>query len=47
MINSERHALYIGMVIGIAMRNGVHARPVVDEDGNYTDRIMIECSASG
>ena len=39
---SDRHALYVGMVIGSAMRHGVPARPVLDEDGNYTDRIMIE-----
>lgn len=38
----DRHALYAGSIIGIAMREGVVAHPVVDDDGNYTDRIWIE-----
>ncbi len=39
---NDRHALYVGTIIGIAMRNGVDVRPVVDEDGNYKPRIYIE-----
>ena len=38
----DRHALYVGWVLGCAMRAGVDARPVVDDDGNYTDRLVIE-----
>jgi hypothetical protein len=38
----ERHALYTGTIIGIAMRHGMSVRPVVDEDGNYKPRIYIE-----
>jgi len=38
---SDRHALFVGWVLGIAVRNGVPASPVFDDDGNYTDRINI------
>jgi len=38
----DRHALYVGWVLGLAMRNGIDARPVTDEDGNYTDRLVAE-----
>lgn len=37
----DRHALYVGWVMGIALRNGVPATAVIDDDGNYTDRIEI------
>ena len=38
----DRHALYVGWVCGIAMRNGIYVRNVLDDDGNYTDRITVE-----
>ena len=38
---SHRHALYVGWVLGIAMRNGIDARPEVDEQGNYTCRLIV------
>lgn len=38
----ERHALYVGCTIGVAMRNGVMLRPVVDEDGDYTEAVELE-----
>jgi hypothetical protein len=38
---SPEHALYIGAVFGLAMRNGIRAEPVVDEDGDYTDQIVL------
>lgn len=38
---SETHTLYVGWVLGIALQNGVDAVPVLDEDGNYTDRLTI------
>lgn len=37
----ERHALYVGWILGIAMRNGIDARPGIDDDGNYTDRLTV------
>ena len=36
---SERHALYVGWVLGVGMRHGIPLVPVVDFDGNYTDRV--------
>lgn len=38
----DRHALYVGWVLGLAMRNGVSARPIVDDAGNYTDRLVVD-----
>jgi len=38
---NERHALYVGTIIGKAMRLGMSVRPVVDDDGNYMPRIYI------
>lgn len=38
----DRHALYAGWVLGIALNNGLEALPVVDEAGNATDRIAIQ-----
>lgn len=38
---SERHTLYVGWVLGIALRNGVAAQPVLDDAGNYTDRLVV------
>jgi hypothetical protein len=37
----DRHALYAGWIIGLGMKQGVFFKPVVDDDGNYTDRIML------
>ena len=42
MIVNERHALYVGWVLGIAMKNGLQVRPEADDDGNYTDRLLID-----
>lgn len=39
---SERHALFVGSVLGLAMRNGLHVTPVADDDGNYTDQMVID-----
>jgi hypothetical protein len=38
---TERHALYVGWVLGIALRNGVPLAPVLDADGNYTDQLDL------
>lgn len=39
----DRHALYVGWVLGTAHKHG--AEPVLDEDGNYTDRISVPIGA--
>lgn len=41
---NDRHTLYVGWVLGIALSNGVDAVPVLDEAGNYTDRLEITLS---
>lgn len=38
---TPRHAIYIGWVVGCALRNEVPVKPVVDENGFYTDRIRL------
>lgn len=40
-ITSERHALYVGAVLGLAVRHGLDAMPVVDTAGNYTNELVI------
>lgn len=41
---SERHALYVGWALGVALRQGVPIEPVRDEAGNYTDRLVLHVS---
>lgn len=38
----DRHAIYVGWVMGIALKNGLEFRPVLDGQHNYTDRISME-----
>jgi hypothetical protein len=37
----DRHALYVGWVLGSALRHGVEVRPVLDAGGNYTSRLEV------
>jgi hypothetical protein len=37
----DRHALYVGAVLTLAWKNGVDASVELDEDGNYTDTLVI------
>lgn len=37
----DNHNLYVGWVLGIALNNGLDATPVLDDAGNYTDRLFI------
>lgn len=37
----DRHAMYVGWVMGIAMSHAVGLAPVLDVDGNYTDRLEL------
>jgi len=39
---TRRHVMYVGWVAGIARRNGVAVVPVVDGDGNGTDRLRVD-----
>jgi len=38
---SDRHTLYAGWVIGELLRSGTDATPVRDDDGNYTNRLVL------
>lgn len=37
-----RHAMYVGWVLGIAIRNGLDVEAVLDDAGNYTDRLEVK-----
>ena len=36
-----RHAQYVSWVAGLATKNGLDVRPILDDAGNWTDR--LEC----
>lgn len=38
----ERHNLYVGWVLGFAIRHGLPVTPVADDDDNFTDRFNID-----
>lgn len=44
---SPEHALLTGMVLGVALRQGVEAVPVIDDDGDYTDTLEIALNTPG
>ena len=37
----ERHALYAGWIVGIAMSNGIEVEVLADPEGNYTGEIRL------
>lgn len=37
----DRHALYAGAILGIGMKYGIPLSPVVDDQGNFTDRFTL------
>jgi len=39
---TPRHALYAGWVVGQALAAGLDVRPILDDDGNYTDRFALD-----
>lgn len=39
---SDRHAVYVGWVLGVFGEHHIPATPVVDGDGDYTDRITLD-----
>lgn len=38
---SDLHALFVGWVLGTALRHGVPLVPITDAAGNYTDRLAL------
>lgn len=38
----QNHALRAGLAIGILLKSGLFAAPVIDDYGNYTNTIRIE-----
>lgn len=43
----ERHALYTGAVFGLAIKYALPFDPVMDERGNYTDRMRLMVNHRG
>jgi hypothetical protein len=43
---SDRHALYVGWVVGMARKHGLRVIPVIDDHGDYTDHIEVELPAN-
>jgi hypothetical protein len=41
---SAEHALICGYVWGIALDHGVDLRPILDDDGNYTEAFELRSS---
>jgi hypothetical protein len=37
----DRHALYVGWVVGLALKHGLPVTLVDDENGNHTDRFTL------
>lgn len=42
---SERHALYTGWILGIALKHGIDLAPEVDDAGNYLPRLTLRLRA--
>lgn len=38
----QRHVLFVGWVLGLAMQAGLPVRPVVDAAGDYTNRLSLD-----
>jgi len=41
---SDNHALYCGQVLGLMMKAGLPFEPVVDDDGDLTNRVTVATS---
>ena len=39
---TTNHALYTGWVLGLMMKAGLPVEPVIDTDGNYTNRVILD-----
>lgn len=40
------HALLIGHLLGVSMSTGYAARPLLDADGNYESRFIVDASSA-
>jgi hypothetical protein len=40
--SSDRHALYMGWVVGKALQHGLKITPELDDDGQFTDRLTLQ-----
>lgn len=36
------HALQTGMLVGVLIKHGIRAWPMFDDQGDYTDEIVVE-----
>lgn len=41
MIQGPRHAHYVGWVWGLGLKHGLDIKPMVDDEGDYTDRLVV------
>jgi hypothetical protein len=41
-IQDHHHALYVGWVLGIALKHGLHVVPSVDDNGDYTAELEVQ-----
>lgn len=39
---NDDQAIHAGLLLGLLMRHGVEAQPVLDDDGNYTPHMLIK-----
>jgi hypothetical protein len=44
---SDNHTLYAGWVLGEMLRSGLPVEPVLDPNGNYTNRVLIRPPLGG
>lgn len=42
----DTHALRTGMLMGMLLKAGITVVPETDDEGNYTDRLIITLDAS-
>jgi hypothetical protein len=43
---TDRHAFYVGWVLGVALRHGLPFEAVTDAHGNYTDRLAMRVGST-
>jgi hypothetical protein len=41
-VYDDRHALYVGWVLGMGMRHGVPLSPIINDDGDYTSSLILK-----
>ena len=40
--NSDEHALKTGYLVGLLVKHGIAVQVMMDDEGNYTDKVTIE-----